>query len=428
MLGKDAPPTSKGDHSRLSCSGAARWLICAASIPYVEQLGIKDKVNRPAAEGTVAHSVCEDSVRDAVDPWIFKGQTRKANGIEFEITSEMLDAVQVYVDYITDLHFKGPEKLDVGVEKKLKLTRLGVEGMDGGTGDCEIIYHAEQHAYIVDYKHGKGVSVDVKYSSQLGLYGVGTLIRLVESGVNIDNWTITMVIVQPRAPHTEGPIREWEVSAKWLLAWALTVIVPRGHAVNEPNPKFTASTEGCRFCPANVNCETLDNFTQDMAVLDFDDFDIAEVSDNSIPLVNQLTSDQKLKIMLHANLIKKYVTAVTDQVATEIMEGSMEYNGHLKAVRKITRRRFKDNAGGLLRSYLSEDEVYDKKLKGLGELEKTLNREYEKDTCKDVMAAITEKPEGAITVVTLSDKRNAVAMSAEDEFADYIDCQEYEEL
>lgn len=415
------------DHSRLSCSGASRWLQCAASITHVEKLKLKDKPNRAASEGTVAHSVCEDSLRTSSDPWNFQGETREADGIKFEVTDEMVEAVEVYTKYINGLESEFmTDQPFIGIEQKLRLTRLGVDGMDGGTGDCLISNLPRKLLYPIDYKHGM-YSVEVKNNPQLKWYGIGALIGLYEGDVDIDQWTVVNVVVQPRSPHTDGPIRYDEIPAIELLAWALVVGVPGGHLVNSDNPPYNPSPDACRFCRGNGNCEAADKYTQEIAVIDFDDF-TDKPSDAVMPIVAGLTADQKLKIMMHATMIKKYVEAVSEQVTEEILQGSDEYSDYLKPVRKITRRRFKDNASDLLQSYLDEDDIYDKKIKGIGKLEKVLKDEYDKDMCKTVMDSITEKPEGTITVAPITDRRKPVSLSAQADFTDCIDVTEYEEL
>lgn len=427
VMNESAPATSTGEHSRLSCSGAERWLTCPASITHVEKLGLKDKGNRAASQGTVAHGVGEESVLSGKSPWSFEGNKRNADGIQFTIDAEMIEAVEVYTKYINELQLRYlTHDLDVAVEQKLKLTRLGVDGMDGGTGDCLIVNLIQKVAYMIDYKHGIG-TVDIFDNPQLGWYGVGTLIKLYEKGIDLDNWVIINVVVQPRSPHVDGPIRYQEIPAAELLAWAVAVGVPGAHLVNSENPPYNPSPEACLYCRGNGNCEAADKYNQEMAVIDFDDF-TDKPDANLIPTVISLTEKQKLGIMVHAKMIKKYVDAVSEQVTDEILQGSDAYNDYLKPVRKQTRRKFKDSAIDELSLYLDDGDICDKKIKGIGKIEHALKRDYDKKTREKLMKSITDKPDGSITVAPITDKRKSIDLSPEADFVGFIDCEEYEEL
>ena len=93
-------------------------------------------------------------------------------------------------------------------------------------------------------------------------------------------------------------------------------------------------------------------------------------------------------------------------VTAEMLQGS-KYSG-LKLVRKATKRKFTELASDVVMSplldYLDEEEVFEKKIKGITEIEKLLKKRGIKDY-KKIVDSCTEKPDGEIVAVEESDKR-----------------------
>ena len=66
--------TARG-HSRLSPSGAHRWMLCPASVPFQKKLGIISESSEYAAEGTAVHEIIERCLKDGAEPIDFIGKT-----------------------------------------------------------------------------------------------------------------------------------------------------------------------------------------------------------------------------------------------------------------------------------------------------------------------------------------------------------------
>ena len=78
-----------------------------------------------------------------------------------------------------------------------------------------------------------------------------------------------------------------------------------------------------------------------------------------------------------------------------------KYSG-LKLVRKATKRKFTELASDVVMSplldYLDEEEIFERKIKGITEIEKLLKKRGIKDY-KKVIDSCTEKPDGEIIAV-----------------------------
>ncbi len=90
-----------GGHSVFAPSSSAMWLTCSGSL--LANLAAKDSAGFEAAEGTVAHSAGEDWLKTEERPDHLVGDIVEVDEgdevFHIEITTEMLDYVQQYVDW-----------------------------------------------------------------------------------------------------------------------------------------------------------------------------------------------------------------------------------------------------------------------------------------------------------------------------------------
>jgi len=406
-------------HAKLSPSAAKRWMTCPGSINLVDGLGIENKTSKYAAEGTVAHEVGEQCLLKNLEPKSFLGKTLEADGFKFKVNQNMVEAVDVYVDYVEDQINNAEMSADVHVEKQIEvrcsLKSLGVEGMDGGTSDTVLICKEHQFIEVIDYKHGQGVAVDVDDNPQLLSYGSGALIKIAkETKTKPEDWEIWMTIVQPRAHHRDGPIRSCKISGEDLHNWANDVLVPAAKRTQDADAELNPSDDGCRFCDAAGQCPALYKKTQDIALADF--------ADDSFPEPIAMTSEQKRLVMDHAVMLRSFITAVENQIKLEVDQGSKDYEDVYKLVRKTTHRKFTEDAldpdFGSLLDHLNHDQIFISKPRTMTDIERVLKKEHGKEIAKEIMSEVTIKPEGALVIAPLSDKRKAAQPSIVSDFDD----------
>lgn len=396
-------------HARLSPSGAKRWMTCPGSIQLAEKLGIKDKTSKYAAEGTVAHEVHELCLVKKQQAKEYLGRTIEADGMKFKVNQNMVDAVQLSLDYITDriamAELEGL-RVEIQVEVRSSLEYLGIPGLDGGTSDVVILFWNDQDDLVAievfDYKHGAGVAVEAIDNPQAMCYGLG----IVEKYEASPETTIEITISQPRAHHPDGLIRTWTTKAKELRNWQDEELVPAAKATRQEDAPLVPSDSGCRFCKAAGDCPKLFERTQEVAMMDFDD------PEPQLPDVQKLSADQKRFVMDHAAMLRSFIVAVEDQVKSEVDHGSKEYEGHYKLVRKTTRRKFKDDATDELVSplfdHLEHEDIFEEKSRSMTEIERRLKKAVGAKEAKEIMADITTKPEGELVIAPITDKRKAV--------------------
>ncbi len=252
-------------HSQFPASSSSRLLHCPGSYTLQQAYATGERTSTVySAEGTLAHSLSEACLFAGVKPESFIGQTRSADGFEFKIDHVFIEAVEVYVNFMKGLRAMGYIiVLETRVSPQVHWDGLADLGISlFGTSDCIAYHPALKRLVIGDLKFGAGVPVDAKGNSQLRYYGAGSahedVIRPIcaQAGVEyngIDD--VEMVIVQPRAPHPDGPIRKDEISAKDLRSWARTELYLGVKAVLADNGKTLFSGPWCRFCPVLANCK-----------------------------------------------------------------------------------------------------------------------------------------------------------------------------
>jgi len=220
-------------HSKLGASSYDRWGECPGSVAASE--GIPNESSIYAEEGTLAHD------------WAAFLLTGK-NKPQKELTDEMADAINVYAVHIGELRARNPSF--ESVEQRLDLSEYHPALF--GTADYVAYFADTKTLHVVDYKHGRGIPVEVLGSRQLRYYGLGAL--------HMNKFPIecvTLTIVQPRCYHPDGPVRSWVLDAVDMLDFAADLI-DDARKTEDPNAPLVPG-DHCRFCPAQPTCKAIES-------------------------------------------------------------------------------------------------------------------------------------------------------------------------
>jgi hypothetical protein len=247
-----------GKHSSRGASSADRWLNCAGQINLTEKLAKEGKIgsgsSRAAAEGTAAHLVLAACLEDGSDASSMADVTIKADDWSFIVDKEMIEGVQECLDWVrTRIARAESEGFEVNLYIEKSMTSIFDEDVYG-TADI-LIHILNDRLIVVDFKYGKGVSVEPT-STQNAYYGYLGVENYVEDpsslGV-VESW-----IAQPRIPHPSGTIRRHVTNCEELTKWWLEVVIPGIARTRDPNAPLTIG-EHCRFCPNKGHCPALKN-------------------------------------------------------------------------------------------------------------------------------------------------------------------------
>jgi len=351
-----------------------------------------------ALEGTRAHAVAELSLTKGIDPSAYVG-------IEIEggvVDEDMADHVRVYVDHCRGLI---DEHASDWVERRFNLAALNPPGPMFGTADFVAYDHSTRTLYVVDLKYGQGVVVEARGNKQLRYYGLGAALSLDPREYPIER--VVMTIVQPRAMHTDGPIRTDEITYGELLEFA-DDLMEAARATTLPDAPLNAGAH-CRFCPASGVCP--EQRSKALTVVQ-DEFALAETW--TPPAPETIPIDRLAEMATDFHILEDWMAAARARLQGMLERGE-EVPGFKLVARRATR---KWGDPEIVEQILTSrnfdtEETHETKLKSPAQIEKLMGK-------KPFAAALAEtviKVSSGYNMVPDTDPRPAVTLSPGEEFA-----------
>lgn len=390
---------SERSHALLSASGAGRWLNCTPSARLEDEYGEK-KSSVYAAEGTLAHELSElyiaRDILGSITEQDFDARLEEIMANDL-FSEEMLEVIPIYTDYCAAqlAEAKTTNQLAcMDIEQKLDLTEYVPESF--GTADCVIIN--DDLMEVIDLKYGKGVPVYADWNKQLMLYGLGAL-RKYDTMYDITE--VRLTIVQPRINN----ISSWQISADELRKWAEEELRPRAELAFEGEGELSAG-DWCRFCAVRNQCRKL--YEQQL-----------EVAKHEFAGPELLTDEEIADIVRRTPKLIEWANSIAEYAQAKAITENKTWPG-LKLVEGVSRRKWLDedkasNAIFARCPELSEDEIFNMKLKPITSIEKIVGKKRFEEILSDVVI----KPQGKPTLVPLEDKRPAMGYGqAQMDFAD----------
>jgi len=362
---------SERAHSKWGASSADRWMNCPASVKLIEKAP-PQKSSHYAQEGTCAHELAEIAMVEDKPCSHYVGQTMEG----WEVTEEMAEYVQTYVDYV--LQASSGINKDLLLEEKFHLNFIR-EGLFGSNDACVLEFMGTLE--VIDLKYGKGKVVEAVDNKQLMYYALG-------AGHGSDFTQIKLTIVQPRV---KDPIKSHTITMDELNKYAEEL----GKAVDATkmdDANFSAGSH-CFFCPAKGICKEQRKSAQKVACMDFG---VSEPkTESSLPSAEVMDAKTLRNILEHADGVKKWLDSV-QAYAMHKLEKGLPVDGYKLVKSKVNRKVQSETE---LKMAFG-DEIYEQKLLGIGKLEKKFGKEQ--------VAEFLFKPEAKLTMAKESDKREAV--------------------
>ena len=371
-------------HSKLGASKAKQFLNCPGSIKLAEKAP-KQLSSEYADLGTRAHELAEHillknlSKEKAQALKTFKGK---------EIESDMIDHVFVYVDYIRKLKSEIGDGAEFLMEQKFHLKHIHPDLY--GTSDFTIKEEFGR-LVVIDFKYGQGVAVDVEENEQLLYYALGAAYGGTYS-------EIELVIVQPRADHSDGPIRSWKTDNDFLMGFAKELKAAALLTQEENAP--LKDGDHCRFCAAKAICPLLKEKAIQTAQTDFKSAEL------TLPSIESLTDEQVVNVVKFQSQIENWFESVKDFALLRLMNG--EKTDGLKMVAKRSTRKWINEEEARRDLYeIYGERIYEKKFLSASQAEKVFG--------KDIILGKCESVSSGPTIAHESDRRKALT-SAKDDF------------
>lgn len=375
-------------HAKFGASNAKRRINCPGSLHA--EAPFPDESSPYAELGTAAHELGEFClINGHEDAFAFIGEEHNGHKVD----DNMARAVQVYIDHIRATAMSEPSLCRY--EKRFSLDKLDPPMPMFGTADC-IIYGKESGTlYVMDYKHGQGVAVEVEDNAQLKYYALGAILEI---GNKAPVNKVITVVIQPRAMHPDGSVRQYSYSRDEIMDFG-TELIDAAHESLKPNAPRIAG-DHCKFCKAAGTCSALRNdalaAAQDEfgAVKDINDLTPAEVADylEKVPLIEEWIKS----LRRHANYI---------------LESGNTLPGYKLVEKRPTRRWRVENefVAWATEEGLDDDDIYEKKLKSPSQIERIVGK-------KNLPTSLVMAVSTGTSMVADTDNRPAVATLAADDF------------
>lgn len=325
-------------HATLSASSSAKWLNCSAALALEALINEPDTGNEFSREGTAAHEVLEQSLKQNREPSSFLGLTISVDGEAITITQEMVDAVEVAIEYIHRLSTRNSF-----YEEKVDYSHIALKGF--GTADALLEVYEKiatnkrvNTLYVIDFKYGEGIKVNAFENSQGMLYALGALNSL-DVLFEREIERVNIVIIQPRMDN----ISEYEISVDDLLKQGedMKPKAQKAYDLYEKaidgsdnifNPEnFNPTKEGCKWCQGRrlTRCKAYAHTGYQAAIEGFDDLTsdqkcsipAIEVSNNTFKDPYFLDNKDLAAIYLNMRMFLSFAESLTDEITNRINSG-----------------------------------------------------------------------------------------------------------
>jgi len=214
-------------HSDLPPSSADKWFHCHAWLKLTRS--IPQKPSSPAAEeGTRAHAYLEKHLlgeqllEQATEPGMF------------DYLSSCVDWIETQVQETQGLLYV-ESRVDFGAGF----------GFVGLTGTADVVVVSDKELLVADLKYGFGL-VEARRNLQLMTYLVGVVHQ------HGPREKYRLAVMQPRAEHPEGRIRQWEVDNPLLEEFSEAL--DRAITANYKGGPAKTGRHCRNYCPALGSC------------------------------------------------------------------------------------------------------------------------------------------------------------------------------
>lgn len=345
---------SEREHALLSPSSSSRWLNCPPSARLAENAENKSSVY--AEEGTLFHEICEYCLAQwgagvwEPDPFGEKLPELKDDHLMHPLfKQEMFKHARNYCDFVMNENYnleKSDGACKLLLEEKVDISEYAPECF--GSVDCQLV--GRDTLEVIDLKYGEGVKVYAERNTQMMLYALGAL----KGNPSIKN--IRLVIAQVRLNHFDV----WEISANDLLQWADKVLKPTAKKAFAGKGEQKIG-DWCGFCPVKAQCRK----QYEAVVNDFDKYEYPEL----------LTEEEICDLIEKIDKYKGWLESVNKFVYDEALRGH-KWKGYKLVAGRSSRVITNEEAirQDLLSKKYLEDEIFNIKLKGIGDLENLVGK------------------------------------------------------
>ena len=250
-------------------STAKRVINCPGSVALVAQMPPKPS-SVYADTGTLLHNVIADVLDGKATPQDFLGAVHADVTLDQDlIDRKLMPALAALNEIDPDKQMEYETEVIVGFGDLLP----------GVFGSADIVGRIGDTAYIVDWKFGDGVAVDVEENPQLMFYAAAAMRTPVAQWAFEGAAKVELVIVQP--PY----VKRWETTPRRIQLFEKELMQAVKIAQQPDAP--LAQGDWCRWCAAKAICPIMTGAADRALVAALQNVDAEQLSDH-LQMADQL--------------------------------------------------------------------------------------------------------------------------------------------
>jgi len=365
-----------GAHARNSPSALYRTLNCPPSLVLGEQF--QDEESQYAAEGSAGHALAEHLIKKHL-------HLRTKRPVSDYYSDDLMEAVEDYVAFVIEKIEDAKRECKsplFSVEQRVDISEYSPDCF--GTADMVIV--TDKVAHVIDLKLGRGVEVSAEENPQLMAYGLGVL-DMAEMLYDIE--VVRLTIFQPRINN----FSTWDITPEALKTWGEEILKPRSAMALTGAGEFQAGS-WCRFCKARNQCRARAEEFLRLAKMEFRQ-----------PAL--LSDDEIAEVLKVSDELSKWAADVYAFAQDQAVIHGKQWKGYKLVEGRSNRKYSSEEEVARAAQAAGYTDIYKKSLIGVTEMERLMGK---KDFAR-ILGKLVYKPQGKVTLVPDSDKREAINIS-----------------
>ena len=321
-------------------SSAKRVIACPGSVALCDKMPPRPS-SKYADEGTLLHNVIADILDKNLPPEHFLGTTYEKQVLTQELIDEKIKPALAALDEIDPAR-----AMNYAVE-----TRVGFgDFLPDVFGSTDFLGRIGNTAYVIDWKFGDGVAVEVEENPQLMFYAAAAMrtkeVAWVFDGID----EIEMVIVQPPA------VKRWTTTPERIRLFEQSLAFAVRQAGKPDAPLVVG--DHCRWCAAKPICPKMTGAVDRALHTKLD----------ALPI-------EQLGVYLqNADVLENWINDLR-ALAFQLLEAGKPVPGYKLVAKRATRQWVNDDAAkAALLENLQESEVMESSLISPAKAEKVLKK------------------------------------------------------
>ena len=365
-----------GAHARNSPSALYRTLNCPPSLVLGEQF--QDEESQYAAEGSAGHALAEHLIKKHL-------HLRTKRPVSDYYSDDLMEAVEDYVAFVIEKIEDAKRECKsplFSVEQRVDISEYSPDCF--GTADMVIV--TDKVAHVIDLKLGRGVEVSAEENPQLMAYGLGVL-EMVEMLYDIE--VVRLTIFQPRINN----FSTWDITTEALKSWGEEILKPRSAMALAGAGEFQAGS-WCRFCKARNQCRARAEEFLRLAKMEFRQ-----------PAL--LSDDEIAEVLKVSDELSKWAADVYAFAQDQAVIHGKQWKGYKLVEGRSNRKYSSEKEVAQAAQAAGYTDIYKKSLIGVTEMERLMGK---KEFAR-ILGKLVYKPQGKVTLVPDTDKREAINTS-----------------